>query len=56
MCGEFTDNRHGDIRIQQGAANFADGCVNVCLREAALATQVFKGCRQTVRERIEHEP
>ena len=44
------------ISVEQGAADFADGCINVCLGEAALAAQVLKSCRQAVGERIEHEP
>ena len=56
VSGKFADHGDGDVSVEQGAADFADGCINVCLGEAALAAQVLKSCRQAVGERIEHEP
>ena len=53
---ELADHGHRDVGVEQGATDFADGCINVCLGEAALAAQVLKGCRQAVGERIEHDP
>ena len=46
--GEFADHGDSDVSVEQGAADFADGCINVCLGEAALAAQVLKSCRQAV--------
>ena len=50
LAGEFADHGHGNVGVQQGPADLADCGVNICLGEAALATEILEGCCQPVRE------
>ena len=49
-AGELPHHGHGDVGVQQGTPDLADGGVNVRLGEAALATEILEGCCQPVRE------
>ena len=49
-AGELADHGHGDVGVEEGAPDLADGGVDVRLGEAALATEILEGCCQPVRE------
>ena len=49
QCGNYR-HRHGNVSVQQGPPDLTDCGVDICLGEAALATEILEGCCQPVRE------
>ncbi|GMA37010.1 hypothetical protein GCM10025876_32140 [Demequina litorisediminis] len=54
VAGERADHGHRDVGVEQGAADLADGGVDVRLGQAALAPQVAERRREAVGEVGEH--
>jgi hypothetical protein len=52
--GELAHHRQGDIGVEEGAADLADGRVDVRRREPTLAAEGLEGRREAVGQRREH--
>ena len=50
LAGEVLDDLEGDVGVEQGAADLADGSVDVRGGELALAAQVAEGRGEAIRE------
>src|SRR5690606_26227693 len=48
--GEVLDDVEGDIRVEQGAADLADGAVDIRGGQLALAAELLEGVAETVGE------
>ena len=53
-AGELADDGQGDVGVEQGAADLADGGVDVRLGQPPLAPQVLEGRGEAVGEGGEH--
>ena len=53
LAGELLDDLERDVGVEQGAADLADGAVDIRGRELALGAEVAEGRGETIRERAE---
>ena len=53
LAGELLDDLERDVGVEQGAADLADGSVDIRRGELALGAEVAEGRGETIRERAE---